>query len=263
MATQLDVPTLFDERARPFAVTWHKEAKEACVRRELGPVDRRPATLRGAVDISDSPEDRAARSKANSVHRARARCRVLAKANKICRLLTLTFAVAVHDREAVLGEMALFVRRLRAAMPRLRYLYVLELHPGGHGWHVHMGIDKYVDHAVWEELWGQGFVDIRYLKSKVTGYQQSAADVARYLAKYISKDVDGVEKGKRRFSGSHNLVDTVVQAWFLTLEDAVAWIASRQKVFWWGYLSVQGLYSMGKWSDTVVGWRGPECWIFR
>jgi hypothetical protein len=138
---------------------------------------------------------------------------------------------------------------------------------------VHIGVNKYVDKEVWAELWANGFVDILYLKSSKVGYQQGAADVARYLAKYITKCAEEVPKGKRRYSGSHNLVDTVIEVSFPTLAEAVAWIASKQKVFWWGYLSTQGLFCTGaavagkpsrpEWSDKVQGWRGPECWLFR
>jgi hypothetical protein len=252
--------------ARPFVVTWHKEAKEACVRREIGPCDRSGDASRS---IEDSPEVRELRSRENSVHRARSRVRVLAKANLLVRLLTLTFAQEHHSRQEVLERLAIFERKLRARWPRLRYLYVLELHPGGHGYHVHMGINKYTDKDALAEVWGNGFIDVLYLKSAKVGYQQGAADVARYLAKYITKCAEDVPKGKRRFSGSLNLVDTVVSASFPSLADAVAWISSKQKVFWWGYLSGEGLFcsvvgqSGGEWSDKVEGFRGPECWLFR
>jgi hypothetical protein len=124
MASRLDGPTLFvNQQARPYIATWHTEAKEICVRRDLGPCDR---SSKGEPD----PE----RSAKNSLARAVSRVRVLSKANGLCRLLTLTFRSEVHDRDEVLAAIAVFGRKLSARLPSLRYIYVLEKHPGGHGY---------------------------------------------------------------------------------------------------------------------------------
>jgi hypothetical protein len=179
--------------------------------------------------------------------------RVLAKANGLCRLMTLTFAEEHHDRDVVLAKLATFGRKLSTALPRLRWLYVLELHESGHGYHVHLGFSKFVPKETIAHLWGEGFVDLRRLKSKKTGFKQTSADVARYLVKYLTKTMDQTPKGKRRFSGSHNLVDDVYEATFETFAEADRWVRSVQKVFWEMYLS----------PETCEGWRGPPCWLYR
>lgn len=243
MATRLDGPTLFVEQARPYIVTWHKQAREACIRRDLGPCDR--SSKGGEVDEE--------RSRRNSVQRACSRVRVLAKANGLCRLMTLTFAEAEHDREAVLGFLAIFGRKLQAVQPRVRFLYVLEHHPGGHGYHVHLGFSKFVPKEVVAKAWGRGFVDLRRIKSKKSGFKQTAGDVSRYLTKYLTKCAYDTPKGKRRFSGSHNLVDDVFEATFETFAEADSWVRSVQRVLWEMHIS----------PETVEGWRGPPCWLYR
>jgi hypothetical protein len=110
-----------------------------------------------------------------------------------------------------------------------------------------------VPKALLAELWGNGFVDVRLLKSKRTGYQQNGADVARYLTKYLMKTAADVEPRKRRFSGSHNLVDTVVEATFESFADADRWVRSVMVPQWEMHVS----------PETVEGWRGPPCWLYR
>jgi hypothetical protein len=116
-----------------------------------------------------------------------------------------------------------------------------------------MGLSRFVPKARLAELWGHGFVDVRLLKSKRTGYRQNGADVARYLTKYLVKGASEVEKGKRRFSGSHNLVDTVIELRFETFGEADRFVRILFVVRWELHLS----------PENCEGWRGPPCWLYR
>lgn len=222
----------------------HVEAREA--------VATRPARTR---DLAEKPpkEPDPERSASESARRAAARIRVLAKANKITRLGTMTFAqgIAWEDRESVIRALMLFRKRLARRFPRLRWLWVLEMHPGGHGWHVHIGFDRFVPKAVLAEAWGVGFVDIRMLRSG-TGRKLEPSKVAAYLAKYVAKEANEDHMaGKRRFSASANCVDTVVEVEFSTLTEFIAFVRSKWIPGWcWS-------------SNDSDDWRGPPCYVMR
>jgi hypothetical protein len=79
---------------------------------------------------------------------------------------------------------------------RFPYLWVAEQHPGGHGWHVHFVVGRYVRKDILSEVWGLGFVDPRKIKTK--GDRKAACRVAAsYVAKYVSKAFDTVPNRRR------------------------------------------------------------------
>jgi hypothetical protein len=87
-------------------------------------------------------------------------------ANGLNRLGTLTYAgVGCHDPQVLRGDMAEFVKGLRAGIGAgaVPYVWVPQLHPGGHGWHVHFGVGRYVPRTLIERAWGHGFVHIKLL----------------------------------------------------------------------------------------------------
>ncbi len=122
------------------------------------------------------------------------------------KFLTLTFADPCFDRARVKADVGIMCKRFldRYGKP-LAYLSVLELHPGGHGYHVHICVNcRYISQAVWQDvLWKQGIVDIRAIKSpdKLNRIRL----FANYLAKYLEKDAVNAPPGSRRFN--------VSQAW--------------------------------------------------
>ncbi|MBA7540061.1 hypothetical protein ES705_32350 [subsurface metagenome] len=122
----------------------------------------------------------------------------------ICRdskLLSLTFKDPCFDREHVAFSIKnMCSRYLRDHHQPLAYLSVLELHPGGHGYHVHMLVNApYISQAAWQDdLWQQGIVDIRSLGKRGSSYSDSK--VAHYLVKYMEKDAANVPPGSRRYN---------------------------------------------------------------
>jgi hypothetical protein len=95
-------------------------------------------------------------------------------------------------------DVARFRRRLRAQHPGVALLTAYELHPGGHGWHVHVAMSGFVPKAKLATYWGQGFVDVRKFRSAESG-REAMRSLGRYVAKYLSKDQEGGE----RPTGSH------------------------------------------------------------
>ena len=78
------------------------------------------------------------RSLGEAERRAKSKVRHFAAANRLNRLGTLTYAEACFDPRQVRSDVARFFRRLRRLLDgdRFPYLWVPELHPGGHGFHV-------------------------------------------------------------------------------------------------------------------------------
>jgi hypothetical protein len=96
-----------------------------------------------------------------------------------------------------------FVKRLRKRFRNkaFAYVWVAELHPGGHGWHVHMCIGRYVLKATLADVWGHGFVDAIEIKAK--GDEKRKYRVAAsYVSKYVSKAMDTVPN-RQRFKVAH------------------------------------------------------------
>lgn len=142
------------------------------------------------------------RSSIEAARRARSRVRLLATEHRCNRLLTLTFRDAQKERSQVVKLLQAFFRKVKARLPRLQWVAVLELHSDGEKWHVHMAVNKWVAKEVWADIWGNGFIDVRRIKSKHGGNDpdKQARAAAAYLAKYIAK---GADEENRREAYDH------------------------------------------------------------
>lgn len=138
------------------------------------------------------------RSAQEAARRARRQLRRYVVANRLTRLTTLTYAgQGCHDPRVVRGDIAAFFVALRSSLGGgpLPYAWVSELHPGGHGWHVHAVFDRYVPRRIIDGAWGHGFIHIKRITDLPvgSGAVHEAAIAGRYIAKtltasYLSKD---------------------------------------------------------------------------
>lgn len=164
-------------------------------------ITSRPRTAGvGAAWPSEAGADEIAlrreRAASEAARRARRQLRRYVVANRLTRLTTMTYAgEGCHDPRAVRRDVAAFFVALRSALGPLPYAWCSELHPGGHGWHVHAVLDRYVPRRVVEAAWGHGFVHIRRITDLPvgSGVAHEAAIAGRYIAKtltagYLSKD---------------------------------------------------------------------------
>jgi hypothetical protein len=136
------------------------------------------------------------RALAEAERRARGKVRRYCAANGLSRLGTLTYAgEGCHNPVVVRGDIGRFFRNLRRGLggERFPYLWVPELHPKGHGWHVHFAVAQYVARSLIEEAWGWGFVHIKLIQgaSVGSGVRGEARIAAGYLSKYLGKDLSG------------------------------------------------------------------------
>lgn len=131
-----------------------------------------------------------ARSRREAARRASVMIRRQCTEHRLTRMVTLTFAVGRPEdsRSSVVADVLAFFRRATSKKMVGKWIAVLELHPGGHGWHVHCLVDRYVPQERLQALWGLGIVDVRKIRSKTGGGRESARVAARYAAKYVAKD---------------------------------------------------------------------------
>lgn len=134
------------------------------------------------------------RAQAEAARRARAKLRRYCAANRLNRFATLTYAGAgCFDQEQLRADVAGFFRGLRRALggEALPYAWAPEWHPGGHGLHVHFAVGRYVPQRLIREVWGRGLVHVKLIGDLPvgSGALEEARQAARYLAKYVSKNI--------------------------------------------------------------------------
>lgn len=139
----------------------------------------------------------------DAARHAKTRVRRYCVANGLNRLGTLTYAGAgKHDPRALRADIGVFFRRLRGSMGEpFPYLWTAEWHKSGHGLHVHFGVGRFIRRSWIEGAWGRGFVHIKLLGDLPAGpsvLRESRA-TARYLAKYVTKDMDRHPLGLHRY----------------------------------------------------------------
>lgn len=148
-------------------------------------------------EVSDS-----ARAQSEGDRRARGKLRRYVAANRLNRLVSLTYrGEGLHDPHELRRDVSKFARRLRSARASgpLPYAWVPEWHKTGHGLHVHVGLGEYFPKSDIEDSWGHGFVDVRLIRSRgAVGPLAESRVAAGYLAKYLGKDFD-----RRREAGLH------------------------------------------------------------
>jgi hypothetical protein len=186
----------------------------------------RPSSMSGGVWAPD-PE----RSADEAVRRARAKVRRYCAANLLTRLGTLTYrGEGCHDARQVRSDLGRFFRRLRCGLggEALAYVWVPELHPGGHGFHAHFAVGRFVPRGLIEDAWGLGFIKIRLHGDLPvgSGARQEARCSARYLSKYVGKTFrDG--GGLNRYDVAQGFQPKAEPVFAPTVEEAIEEASER------------------------------------
>lgn len=150
------------------------------------------------------PEPDEGRSVEEAGRRAKGKLRRYCAANGLNRFGTLTYSGdGEHDPRAVRADIGRFFRGLRRGLggDRFPYLWVPELHKSGHGWHVHFAVGRNAPRSLIEGAWGRGFVFIKLIQGLPTGsgVREEAPVVARYLSKYLGKEIRSGAGGLNRY----------------------------------------------------------------
>jgi len=199
--------------------------------------------------------DEPGRALAEAERRARGKVRRYCAANGLSRLGTLTYRGAgEHDPKAVRADIHGFFRGVRRGVGEaLAYVWVPELHPGGHGWHVHFAVGRFVPRGLIEEAWGRGFVHIKLIQGLPvgSGVRAEARVAARYLSKYLGKDLSG-SGGLNRYDVAQGFQPKAEGLTAATEAEAIALAVERmgeEPAYVWR-------------SENQEGWRGPQAvWL--
>lgn len=203
------------------------------------------------------PEREAANVRRANVKAAK-NLRLFIVANVLSRMWTLTYADAHWERGKVIADVNDWLQRLRTELGvSFPAAYVLELHPGGHGWHVHVAMpSRYIEWRKMGRLWGHGHVQFsdgnRWIK-KAGGKREQSRRLAAYLAKYMAKSwADHHAPGDHRYEVTQGFKVQKERRVFRTFEEARAWLESCE---------VSPLLTAWS-SDRVEDWHGPPAWVF-
>ena len=173
-------------------------------------------------------------------------------------------------------DVAAFIKRLRRDFFRGRdfpYLYGLEKHPGGHGWHCNVFLqDVFIDKHQMQRCWGKGNVyytdftkDAKDCFGREIGSaprrgasgagriaRRGARRAAAYGAKYGSKDwgTDSMGKGAHRYERAEGFSPKVIVKRFTTFSEAERWLSAHPS---YGRLEFEWL------SSSMDEWPGPPC----
>lgn len=138
------------------------------------------------------------RSLEEAERRARSKLRRYCAANRLNRFGTLTYAASCRDPWQLRADVGAFFRGLRRELggKAIPYAWTSEWHPGGHGLHVHFAVGRYVRQRLIREVWGRGIVHIKLIGDLPvgSGALEEARVAARYLAKYVSKNIASDER---------------------------------------------------------------------
>jgi hypothetical protein len=170
------------------------------------------------------PEQLRERNRARSGRRARSRLRRYAAANRLDRLIVLTYAQPEHDLPKVKRDVHLFVKRkLRGLLgPDAAYAITFETHKSG-AWHVNVLVPGYIKHKRLERAWGRGFVWIHKFKAARGGSGRDAArEAARYVAKYAGKEVEGMASGQHAYEVAQGFQPHVIRLYGSSSIDVFA-----------------------------------------
>jgi hypothetical protein len=104
---------------------------------------------------------------------------------------------------------------------------VPEWHPGGHGLHAHFAIGRWIYRSDIERAWRRGFVHITLLGDLPVGSKAlgEARLAARYLAKYVGKDLagDGQPFGRHRYEVAQGFQPRAVPIEGTSADEVIEW----------------------------------------
>ena len=121
-------------------------------------------------------------------------------------LLTLTYRENTQERDRVWRDFGRFARLVRKALPKRTFPFIAVLERQKRGaFHIHAAVAGYQNipllRCLWHETIGgsdRGNIDVQHF-----GGQRSR--LAKYLAKYISKDLAEAGKGVHRYKRSRGI----------------------------------------------------------
>ena len=115
--------------------------------------------------------------------------------------ITLTYKENMQDSKRLMKDFEIFYKRLKRRFKEHKFEYIAVAEPQGRGaWHFHIMLKSlnqynlYIDNKLLTEIWGNGYTDVKRLKSD---------DVGSYYVAYFTDLIEIDNKGdKKRLKGS-------------------------------------------------------------
>lgn len=139
------------------------------------------------------------RTREAAAQRARSNVRRRCKHLQLCELVTLTYRENMQDRDRLMHDFDLFMKRLKRLAPGLHYVAVAERQKRG-AWHMHIAVPRVLSHYAYRGQLVRSYDLLRSIWRGVVGADNGNIDVARrrrvrgslrrlaaYLSKYIGK----------------------------------------------------------------------------
>jgi hypothetical protein len=227
-----------------------KASREALARLRVAALEDK---WRRVIDELDAENDQRA------VRRARGMIRRMCREFELCRMWTLTYAEACHDRARLVADLEGFAREFKERFPGVVWLAVPELHPGteetpSHGWHVHLAVSKWIPFRLVNECWPHGHTETpKGSDGKPLAGKIDATVTAQYLCKYVAKSLgEGREYlGQHRYfrpKGVEVTVEDIRPGGIYGVEEA-----RRVAIAYFGGLKPTYEFE----SDELESWSGP------
>ncbi len=255
-----------------------------------------PRASPSEVDSSDSSSNwaelsedyRDAQNFRRATTRSKGRMRRYMVHNRLVKMWVLTFTgQGLHGEDGyrqAQAETRAFIKRLRRDFYRGKnfpYLWSIEPHPGGHGWHVNLMLQNvFIDKGQFQRGWQNSRTKIngnvwytdftkdsedwlgrpiggKRGKSAPAGSRTAAKRAASYASKYIGKDLDedsGIPDRAHRYEVAQGYQPVPVQRRFLSFTEAVTFITSHRS-----FGSLEWFSRSQDWDD----WDGPPVQCFR
>lgn len=176
-----------------------------------------------------SPEDLI-----RSARRANKAIRHYCIAMQASNMITCTTKEAIVDRDEFALLVQSFFKKIRAKWPDFQYVGVFERHDSlqtsdakRHSLHLHFCIAGWMDYNVVRDMWRATVAKLRgteYIDANIDGAVKSRTlvnpevrqrQIARYLAKYVSKEVESGEPCRKRYWASRNIQRPKAERFYL------------------------------------------------
>lgn len=109
--------------------------------------------------------------------------------------VTATIPESDPDPRVISARWKYFIKVLRRRIPGLRVIRVLQKHPGGHGWHVHALMDRYVNANLflhYADCAGLGRMDFQMVS------REKRQNVIQYVCRYVTRDLRKRDKSTKK-----------------------------------------------------------------
>lgn len=129
--------------------------------------------------------------------------------------VTATLREETQDHSVISRKWYAWMKILKRRYPGIRVIRVLQKHPGGHGWHVHALVDRYLPAKVaWATAAqaGLGRIDMQM----VSGHERH--NTISYLVRYLTRDAKKLRgSGIRMMTATGNL--RCKESWWVRVVD--------------------------------------------